>query len=205
MLQNLDDLNGIQLDVLREIASIGSGNAVTALSKLLNMKVDLRVPSIKYIDFQNIANTIGGAHQIVFGVLISLSGDIEGKMIFIIREDSVQKLLTLLMGEEHTFEDITSEFNRSTTTEIANILSSSYISALAKLSNLDIGQSLPYSSVDMANAVLSVPAIEFGMMSDKVLFIDSVFMTQQADISGYFILIPDIASFNKIFSSLGVS
>jgi chemotaxis protein CheC len=205
MLESLNDLNAIQLDILREIASIGSSKAVTALSKLLNdMKIGLNVPAVKYIEFQNIANTIGGAHQIVFGVLITLSGDIDGKMVFVMRDDSAAKLLKLLMGPSHSTENLMDEFNSSTMTEIANILSSSYISALGQLSGLTIQQSLPFPCIDMANAVLSVPAIEFGMMSDRVLFFDSVFKTHDADISGYFILVPDIESFNRIFRALGV-
>ena len=41
---NLEELNTVQYDVLKEIGNIGAGNATTALAKMLNTKVDMRVP-----------------------------------------------------------------------------------------------------------------------------------------------------------------
>jgi len=41
---NFDNLDNIQIDVLREIGNIGSGNAATALAKMLNKRVNMDVP-----------------------------------------------------------------------------------------------------------------------------------------------------------------
>ena len=43
---DLDQLNDMQFDVLREIGNIGAGNATTALSTMLNIKVDMSVPNV---------------------------------------------------------------------------------------------------------------------------------------------------------------
>ena len=41
---NLDELNDMQYDVLKEIGNIGAGNATTALAQMVNIKVDMSVP-----------------------------------------------------------------------------------------------------------------------------------------------------------------
>ena len=48
----------------------------------------------------------------------------------------------------------------------------------------------------MAGAILSVPAIEFGELGDKMLLIQTQF-TDDVSLDGYFILIPDLESYDK--------
>ena len=88
--------------------------------------------------------------------------------------------------------------------ELGNIISGAYISSLSSMTNLTINQSIPYLSIDMAGAILSVPAIEFGKLGDKALLIESQFMEDDNDVTGYFILTPTIDSYNKILTSLGL-
>jgi chemotaxis protein CheC len=54
----------------------------------------------------------------------------------------------------------------------------------------------------MAGAILSVPAIEFGAVGDKMLLIQTDF-TDDMDLSGYFVLVPDETSYSKILTALG--
>ena len=54
----------------------------------------------------------------------------------------------------------------------------------------------------MAGAILSVPAIEFGAISDKMLLIQTDF-ADDVELSGYFILVPDEESDAKILHALG--
>ena len=204
MPERIDELNTVQLDFLTEISSIGSGNAVTALSQLLNRKVTMAIHAAKFVPFKEASDFAGGAEQIVLGVVVNLSGDLDGIMMFLIGIDAAKKLLGLIIGEENISDGSFSEFERSTATEIGNILNSSYLSSLSSLTSKKINQSVPYCSVDMANAILSVPAIEFGKVSDSALFIDSAFEIEGVNIKGYFILVPDMQSFNGIFASFGV-
>ena len=55
----------------------------------------------------------------------------------------------------------------------------------------------------MAGALLSVPAVEFGVLGDKILLIQTTF-SDDVELDGYFILIPDMNSYEKILTSLGV-
>ena len=78
------------------------------------------------------------------------------------------------------------------------------LSSISELTNMKITSSVPYLAVDMAGAILSVPAIEFGKLGDKALLIESKFKDLDVDISGYFILIPTLESYGRILTSLGL-
>lgn len=97
-----------------------------------------------------------------------------------------------------------SEIEFSAMQEIGNIITGAYLNSLSSLTNLTIIPTPPSLTLDMAGAILSVPAIEFGTLGDKILLIQSQFY-DEVEIDGYFILVPDIESYPKILSSLGIS
>ena len=99
-----------------------------------------------------------------------------------------------------SFEEL-DEMEKSAFCEIGNIMASSYVNALSSMTGLFINISTPSLCIDMAGAIMSVPAIEFGTMGDKILLIQTKF---SEGLDGYFILAPDIESYDKILSSLGM-
>lgn len=200
----LDEMNAMHFDVLKEIANIGAGNATTSLSKMLNSKVDMKVPCIQFMEFQELAEGIGGAENLVVGILLTLDTGIEGMMMFILESGSAEQIVNLLMGKSGKLDEF-SEMDLSALQEIGNIIAGSYLSAISAFTNMTITASVPYLSIDMAGAILSVPAIEFSKISDKALLIETEFGDRDTIINGYFILIPTLDAFTTIFSALGLA
>ncbi|MCL2665115.1 MAG: chemotaxis protein CheC [Defluviitaleaceae bacterium] len=203
-MKDINNLGDTHFDILKEIGSIGSGNAVTSLGKMLEKKVEMPVPSVKLLEFKDIAGFIGGPSNIIVGVLVSLTGDINGIMMFILDMKSANAMVDVVMGGMVPKNDTFGELEMSAVNEIGNILISAYVGSLSGLTKLRITPSIPYMSIDMANAILSVPAIEFGKVADRVLFIESGFKVDKIEMSGYFILVPDMPSLSRILSALGV-
>lgn len=204
MQENQENMEEIEFDVLTEIGNIGAGNATTALSQLINSRIDMYVPKVELLSFQDLAEIIGGAETLVAGILLSLEGDIDGSMLFILETSAAHHLVDQIMGcsEEGTGEF--SEMEQSALMEIGNIIAGAYLSSISTLTNMTITSSVPYLSFDMAGAILSVPAIEFGKLGDKALLIESKFRDLDVEISGYFILIPTLDSYECILRSLGI-
>ena len=200
----LNQMNSLQFDVLKEIGNIGAGNATTALAKMLNTKVDMKVPKVALLGFQELPEMIGGAENIVVGILLTLDGDINGMMMFVVEEESACRMLNILMGTNLESSQGFTEMESSALNEIGNIITGAYLSSLASLTNMKIISSIPYMSIDMAGAILSVPAIEFGKIGDKALLIQTEFGEKDTSVNGFFILIPSLASYNVILSSLGL-
>ena len=180
----LDELNALHFDVLKEIANIGAGNATTALSKMLNAKVDMKVPCIQFMEFKELAEGIGGAENLVVGILLTLDIGIDGMMMFVLERDSAEQIVNLLMGKSGKLDEFT-EMDLSALQEIGNIIAGSYLSAISAFTNMTISASVPYLSIDMAGAILSVPAIEFSKISDKALLIETEFGDKDTIINGY--------------------
>lgn len=202
--ENIEDLNVQYLDILQEIGNIGAGNATTALAKMINKRVDMNVPKVRILEFKNIGAILGGEENLVVGILFTVVGDINGMMMYVLEQKSAHTLVNILMGRDIKQVSEFSEMDFSALQELGNILTSSYLSSLSTLTQLKIKPLSPQMAFDMAGAILSVPAIEFGKVDDRVLFIESNIEDGNESIGGYFILIADIASFKIILKSLGV-
>ncbi|MDR3091341.1 MAG: chemotaxis protein CheC [Clostridiales bacterium] len=197
-------LSDVHYEIMREIGNIGCGHAVSALSKMLNKKVGMKVPQVKLLEFGNVAGFVGGPENTIISIFIGISGEINGMILFLTEQPSARVLVNMVFGTPKNTELSFSEMELSAIQEIGNIMCSSYLSSFASLISKSISQSVPDMSIDMAGAILSVPAIEFGKIAEHVLFIESVFSTETDNVSGYFVLVPDLPSFKKIMSALGV-
>ena len=204
---DLEKLEDSQFDVLKEIGNIGAGNATTALATMLNIKVDMSVPNVALLQFDNISSFIGSEEQTVVGILLEIQGDIDGMMMFLFDMKSAHHLVnSLMMRDVHQDENGMADFSEmemSALNEIGNIVSGSYLSALSGLTGMKMVSSVPALSIDMLGALLSVPAIEFGKYGDKLLMIQSEF-GEDDFVTGYFLLIPELESYDKILTSLGM-
>lgn len=204
MSEYFDHMNGIVLDVLKEIGNIGAGNAATALAKMIDKKVDMKVPKVSILEFKEVPELLGGEETPVCGIFFKIEGDINGSIMFLLEMESAFNLVDLLMPRDnHTMD----EFTYSALQEIGNILSGSYVSSLSGLTSLNMHISIPSLCIDMAGAILSVPAIHFGQIGDKILIIENQFIEPEENeaVRGFFFLIPDVDSYEILFKSLGVS
>lgn len=209
MSETFDSMSNVQFDILRELGNIGAGNATTALSQMIqDRKIDMRVPNVELLLFKDLAEIVGGAETTVVGIFLSLEGEFKGSMLFMLECSAAHYLVNILMGQEDAAisnaSDDFSEMELSAITEIGNIIGGAYLSSISTLTNISIISSVPYLTIDMAGAILSVPAIEFGKVGDRALLIESQFYENDQAISGYFILIPAMESYAQIMSSLGL-
>ena len=203
--EELNDLNNMRYDILREVGNIGAGNATTALSQLINSKIDMTVPKVELLDFSALADVVGSAEKLVVGILLNITGDVNGMMMFMVDNEAAHHMVNRLVGKEDSgnmeaFDDM----ELSALKEIGNIIAGAYLSALSSLTSLKIIESVPYMAIDMAGAILSVPAIAFGALGDKALLIESEFNQTEYSVNGFFILIPTEESYGSILSSLGM-
>lgn len=200
---SLEEVNELYMDVLKEIGNIGSGNATTAIANMLNLKLNMNVPKVELLKVEQLGSAISDEEETIVGIFLGLEQDIEGSMMFLLKLDSAHYLVNRLMGKEPNDRTEFSEMDLSALKEIGNIIAGSYLSALSTMTNMVIAPTIPYISVDMAAAILSVPAIMFGQYGDNALLIETEF-GDDVMIEGYFILLPELDSYDKILQSLGI-
>lgn len=204
-IKNVEQLQAMHLDVLKEIGNIGSGNAASSLSTFLQTPTDIVVPVVRLMDFNETVNFLGGPENITIGMLVNIVGDINGMMLYILEEEFASQLTGTLFGAP--IEDLANlnEMEKSLIAEVGNIMSASYINAIASLTGMTIDISVPILTTDMVGALLSVPVVEFAQVGDKVLFIDDGFTIGGKEIKSNMILVPEMASLETLFTRLGVS
>lgn len=203
---SIDELDDMHVDVLTELGNIGSGNAATALASLMNTEININVPHVRILGFNDVADYVGGPENVVLGVLIKLSGDVDGMILYVFNDNLIRNVLKVFFGKDYTSVSELDEMDMSALNEIGNIMASSYVNALSSMTSLTIDVSVPSMCVDMAGAILSVPSIEFAQVGNKVLFIDDSFsIGENSDkVKSNMILVPEMDSLNKIFERLGI-
>ena len=197
-------LSPAQLDALREIGNIGAGNSATALSQIINRRIDMNVPRVSMVPLDQVPDLVGGPDAIVVGIFLRVYGKAPGNILFLLPQKSAYYLVDTLMGKKHGETVKLDYMDESALMEIGNILSGAYLNAFYTFTQISMLPSIPALAMDMAGAILSVPAIEYGKVSDKALLIQSEFNEEDLKVDGYFILIPTLESFDKIFSALGL-
>ncbi|MCI8896301.1 MAG: chemotaxis protein CheC [Lachnospiraceae bacterium] len=198
----LEEMSDEYFDVLKELGNIGAGNATTALSQMMQCKVDMSVPQVRLMEFKELGKIMGGEEIIMAGIYLGIEGDIAGSIMFLLEKQAARHLVDKLMGMSMEGEEF-SEMEFSALKEVGNIITAAYLNSLSSLTGLRIQPSVPDLTVDMAGAILSVPAIEFGTLGDKMLLIQTQFFDEMV-LDGYFILVPNLDSYGKILSALGL-
>lgn len=200
---NLDTMSNEYFDVLKELGNIGAGNATTALSQMIQCKIDMAVPQVRLLEFKELGAAMGGEEVVMAGIYLAIDGDIKGSIMFLLEKKAAKHLVSKLMGMESEEEEL-SEMELSALKEVGNIITGAYLNSLSSITNLTIYPSVPDLTVDMAGAILSVPAIEFATLGDRMLMIQTQFFDEMV-LDGYFILIPDLDSYGRMLTALGIS
>ncbi len=200
---SLDQVNDMYLDVLREIGNIGAGNATTAIAQMLGSRLNMEVPKVQLMEASELGGAICDEEETIVGIFLEVLDDISGSMMFLMTMESAHIIVNKLMMRDPEYNEPFDEMDLSALKEIGNIIASSYLTALSTLTNLKIQPSVPYIAVDMAAAILSVPAIQFGQFGDNALFIATEFGDDK-EMQGYFILMPEQDSYEKILKALGI-
>lgn len=203
-------ITSLQLDILKEIGNIGAGHAATALSTLLNKKIDMKVPQVRVASFDEMMEMAGGPDNVVVSVFLRIEGEAPGSMFFVLPLSQGARFIQQMTGEkDFSFEEPPySELGLSAMQELGNILSGSYLSSLSDFTNLNLYPSVPALSVDMAGAIISFGLLEVSQKSDTAIVIDTALkedeIPETESVRGHFFLLPDPDSFDTIFKALGV-
>jgi len=207
--KNSKKMDRLQEDVLREIANIGAGHAATALAALLDRPIVQSVPNVKLVPLAEMPDMLGGAEKIVVAGLLAIMGDLSGYLMMFLDFDQAEKIISMVQGKplrktEKLNLHRLSAMDKSVISETVNIMGGSYLTAISEFTQLNVFSSVPYLSVDMVGAVISVAVAETGKTGDFAILFQSELFNDKERIIGNLFLIPDEDSCKKIMRSLGL-
>lgn len=203
-MKGFNELNGLELDTLREIGSIGTGNAANALSSMLGCKVTIEVPEVKIMGYNEAIDWIGGPETVTAGVLARLEGEINGIILSIQHMEFINLVLQHMIGNGVEDYQYLTELEISALLEVGNIMISAFANAMAGLTDMKIRLTVPAFAVDMQGAIIAVPMTEFGGQSDYIMTIGADFICNGRKVPCRILLSPDVRSLNFLLKKLGV-
>jgi chemotaxis protein CheC len=197
-------LSFTQLDVLKEIGTIGSATAATALAEIVSAKVEISVPQVSLVPLENLSTILASADTLYFVLDMEINGDIGGRIFLLFCPEDAKFLASVLLGKPKDQLDFKDEMFKSALKEVCNILGGAYISALADITNFEILPSIPSLALDMVGAILDFIFIQIAQTSEEALFIKTDLQVKGLNMEGLFLLFPTSDSLQKIFEVLGV-
>jgi chemotaxis protein CheC len=189
----------LQLDALRELANIGSGNASTALSTMLGRAVDIAVPNVRLLPLADAVEATGPAETEVTGIVLGVIGEMEATVLLLVPPADAATLCRMLGVEP---ED---EWAASALGEIGNIVGSSYINALAAMTGLALEPTPPATATDMLGAIVESVLANHADGGDVALLLDSNLEVEGEDCSVSFVLVPDQGGVDQMLERLGMA
>lgn len=203
-LESLGQLQPYHIDVLTEIGNIGSGNAATALASMMNTFVDIEIPTITLLDYEKVADLLGGVDASAIGISLDINEDLTGRILHILQPDFASKLVSTFYPTQIECLDDISDMDLSVISEMGNITSAAYVNALAGLTNLFINISPPTTLKGTIENILSVSSNSMQNIGHQVLFIDEKLKIDGSEINSSLILMLEIDSLKLLFNKLGV-
>ena len=203
----IKELNKLHLDGIKEAANIGSGHAATALSQMMGKSIMVSVPEVKVMKLEEVPYIFGEKTPIVAAVLTNFFGDITGRNLLVFPEDKARLLVDILLAKNPGETVGFGEMEISSLKEIANIVSSSYLSALSEFLQIMVLPSVPSFTLDDLSAVLTSVYLQFTDDDREYAFCveTSFYFTEEAvKLEGYLLMIPDKMGLERMLKSLGL-
>ena len=204
-LRRYEDLNLQELDVMKEIGSIGTSHAATSLSKMLQKEIRISIPQVRVLGYDEAVDQIGDVESLASATLVKMTGDVDGLMLFLFNLRFANRILEKFMGKTFDGLEEMDELGASALTEVGNIIICSYINAFSQLAGMDIQLSVPSFTINMLGGILTVPMTECGNDTDQLMYFDADFLIEGEKMNDWLLMLADIASLNRILNKLGVS
>ncbi|MBD5162070.1 MAG: chemotaxis protein CheC [Oscillibacter sp.] len=204
-MKSFDQLTSMELDTLREIGNIGTGNAATALGELLNREVRITMAEVRIMEYNEAIDWIGGPEVVTAGVLVGMGGHMSGVVLSVQQLEFINLVLEAILGTRVGDYSELDEMHQSALIEVGNILMSTFINALSGLSGISVNLTVPAFTVDMQGAILTVPMAMYGGTSDYLMTIGGDFVCDNKRVPCHLLLSPDVRSLNFLLAKLGVA
>jgi len=210
-MMDLSSFNHLQLDAIKEVGNIGTGNAATALSQLLSCMIDMDVPKADLVSIYSIAEYYGAPEATVAAVFVRSLGEFGCSLIFIQDEKDADLMVDLLLKQQFGDsmpDELSQEIIDSAIAEVGNIILSSFLNAINMLIGTQHQITPPGVAHDMLASILDVVASIFGQMGEMAVLVNTELRVggpkDKRNISGNIVMLPDPDALELLLRKLQV-
>jgi len=196
-------LSALQLDALKELSTIGMGNAINTFAGLIGSKVSLKLSAMELASVEEVSSIFGEKNVLVTGIYLRMRGDINGTSLLMLPRESAVSLAGILNERRKpSASGVLTELDRSSLGELGSMLTAAYLNAVTEMLHLHVE--------------LSVPAVVFNNAGDIIGFVlpksdDNIrysiiaqiqFVSSDKPIDGEFLFLLNEATMIKLLSSV---
>lgn len=196
------ELSQLQLDALREVATIGMGNAATSLSKMVDKKINIQMSGTELMSVERITGRIDHKNMLVTGVYIRMRGDLTGTSLLFFSRESALLLADLLNGAEPGSTTVLRSMDRSAIGELGSILTASYLNSLSNMLDLKVEISVPSIVFDIASAIVYFVMLSTHEPIRHTLVSKTDFVSEDISVNGEFMFLLNDKSILNMLSAL---
>ena len=201
-MENYLALDDIAKDILKELGDIGTGNAVASLSMMMEHPLEVGVPTLRFVKYQDIFDELDIQEELQAGILIQVFGELKGMFLFLMDEAFTRAVMDAMLEEKERDLTALDEMELSVLSELGNIMCGSYIRALSQVTGMETDVSVPDMCIDMGGAILGVPLARHLQVSDDVLLIENVFRMGGHAYVGRILFWPEMTAMTAILDKL---
>lgn len=205
MLEPSTALTDVQQGTLYQASCAGAHRAAVALSRLMQRSVRGANPSAFVVSITDIPDFVSDPEGIIVAVYHRLNGDIAGHACVLLPTDSARSAVEWMVGAPPDLAGGFDEMSRSALCEIGNIVTCSYVGALADSTGLNFVPEPPGFALDMARSILQTVIATAALATDRVLLFETDLAEHNGAFHAYFVVIPELASLEQTLAALGMA
>jgi chemotaxis protein CheC len=184
----------MEIDALKEMGNVTTGNAATSLSKLINKNVGMNIPDSRFVPIGQFTYAIGGPERIVATSYLQLSGDLKGEALFIFPVQGALELVDIMMGRPVGGTKVMDDMDLSAFKEMSNILTGAFLNSISKMLDVTILPSIPHVATDMAQSLVDFILIKVSRHADEIFCVTTKIDVEGHHVNGDFLILFDQAS-----------
>lgn len=199
MVKKRVSLNPKQLRAIEELIYLASWGAASSLSQMLQSEAKVEFSGLEFLTPKNLFKHVGPPEEEAVVVVLRISGSMEGSLLFLTTQASAEEFIKRVMHKDAVNW---TELEVSAIQSLANILGSSFLNSINRLTGLEVYPSPPVFLKDMTGAIFQSVILEQAAKSEFILFIKVKITTVDNKTSGSIFIFPTADSFKKLIKSL---
>lgn len=190
----------LELDALREIINIGGSHAATSLAELTGQRIEMNIPDIKILTYQQIFDDYIDANVEVYTIYNQIEHDLDGAFLLVVSHETSKLLVQLMLGRKPDNQELA----ESALSELGNIIANSFLKAMGEMMGLQIQARLPIVVDDIFGAVLTSTYMALEQYDEQILVIRNEFKYAKQNLDASLFFIPKSGNLEKIFDTLEI-
>ncbi len=198
-------LSDERMDALKEVANIGAGHAATALSLMTGARIMIDVPMINVAPIADLIPGIADEGEEVVTVVMVMHGSLTGHTLLALPLVTGRRLADLMLRRERRTGGALDLLEESALKEAGNILGGAYMTALSEFLGMTLLPSPPTLAVGTTRTVMEEHSRQSSNAA-AACCVETEFSFEEIGerFRGFFLLLPDAASFDAIFAAVNV-